>query len=51
LLGYASNYAKQLDLDGEVIRSEMTSGDYKNLVLTFEKHFGDYVDLIVPENL
>ena len=45
LLGYASQYAKQLGLDNKKIQSEMTSGDYENLVNTFDKYFGDFVTL------
>lgn len=45
LLGYASQYAKQLGLDGKQIQAEMTSGDYENLLEVFDKNFGDYVIL------
>jgi len=45
LLGNASSLAKQLGLDGKQIQSEMTSGDYENLVSVFDKYFGDYVIL------
>ena len=45
LLGYAGQFAKQLDLDGAAICTEMMSGDYENLVAVFDKHFGDYVTL------
>ena len=46
LLGYAKQYAKQLGLNYEEIEKEMTSGDYENLVQTFDKHFGDFVTLL-----
>jgi len=46
LLGYAKQYARQLGLDFEQIQKEMTSGDYENLVQTFDKYFGDYVTLL-----
>lgn len=46
LLGMASTFAKQLGLDGKAIDKEMTSGDYENLITVFDKHFGDYVDLV-----
>lgn len=46
LLATASNLAKQLGLDGEAIHKEMTSWDYENLIQVFDKHFGDYVDLV-----
>ena len=46
LLGYAKQYATQLGLDNEKIQEEMKSGDYENLVQTFDKYFGDYVTLL-----
>ena len=45
LLGNASSLAKQLGLDDKQIQSEMTSGDYENLISVFDKYFGDYVIL------
>lgn len=45
LIGYARNYAKQLGMDVSAVIAEMTSGDYENLVDTFEKYFGDFVIL------
>ena len=45
LMGYAKKFARQLDLDGNQIIEEMESGDYENLVTTFDKYFGDYVIL------
>ena len=50
LLGYASRYAKDLGLNAKQIQSDMTAGDYKHLVHVFEKHFGEYVDLVLPED-
>lgn len=46
ILGRASRLAKELGLDAKTITEEMTKGDYEHLCDTFEKHFGDYVDLI-----
>ena len=46
LLGYASQYAKQLGLDSKKIQDEMTTGDYENLVKVFDKHFGNFVTLL-----
>lgn len=43
LLGYAQSLSKQLGLDYKQIRGEMTSGDYKNLVNVFDRHFGEFV--------
>jgi len=45
LLGIASDYAKQLGFDVKLIRKEMMSSDYENLIKVFDKYFGDYVDL------
>jgi hypothetical protein len=45
LLGYAGTFSKQLGLDTKKIQSEMMSGDYENLVNTFDKYFGDFVTL------
>ncbi len=45
LLGQAKRYARQLDMDFNVIQKEMTSGDYENLINTFEKYFGSFVTL------
>jgi hypothetical protein len=45
LMGYANKFARQLDLDANQIIEEMQSGDYENLVATFDKYFGDYVIL------
>lgn len=46
LLGYASQYAKQLGLDDKKIQEEMKSSDYENLVQTFDKYFGEFVTLL-----
>lgn len=45
LLGYAKKLASQLDLNFDVIRTEMTSSDYENLIQVFDKYFGEYVIL------
>ena len=45
LLGAAKGYAKQLGLDFDQIQKEMMSGDYENAVQTFDKYFGEFVDL------
>lgn len=50
LLGIAQRYAAQIGLDWPAINADMTSGNYKHLVETFDKHFGDFVDLILPRN-
>ena len=45
LLGQAKRYAKQLDMDFDLIKKEMISGDYENLINIFEKYFGSFVTL------
>ena len=45
LMGYASRFAKQLDLDPKVIVNEMKSGDYENLLRVFDGYFGSFVIL------
>lgn len=45
LLGYANRLAKQLGLDGKKIQSDMTSGDYENLLKVFDSNFGEFVTL------
>lgn len=57
ILGMAANLADQLKeidpekYDKDRIIKEMTSSDYKNLVLTFEKYFGDFVKIYNSEIL
>lgn len=45
LMGYATNFAKQLGLDHRLIVQEMRSGDYENLLKVFDTYFGDFVIL------
>jgi hypothetical protein len=45
LMGYASKFARQLNLDGSTIIAEMKSGDYENLLKVFDSYFGEYVIL------
>ena len=45
LMGYARQFAKQLGLDSNKIITEMTSGDYENLLEVFDKNFGSFVIL------
>lgn len=46
LLAYAKRIARQLHMDGDAITTEMKTGDYENLVETFDKYFGEYVILL-----
>lgn len=45
LMAYAKRFAKQLGKDGDAIVKEMMSGDYENLLLVFDREFGDFVTL------
>jgi hypothetical protein len=48
LLGTASKLGRQLGLDSdeiEIILRNMRSGDYENLIQTFDKNFGSFVTL------
>jgi|TARA_R110000765_G_scaffold138100_1_gene237824 hypothetical protein len=48
LLGLAKNFAGQLGystLESKALQTEMTSGDYENLLLAFDKAFGSFVIL------
>ena len=45
LIGLADKLSEKIGLDKEKIYKEMTSGDYENLVQTFDKHFGSFVIL------
>lgn len=51
ILGMAKNFCSQLETadpekyNWETINQEMTSGDYKQLVNTFEEYFGDFVTI------
>jgi hypothetical protein len=49
LMGYANRFGKQLGLDTDKIIEEMKSGDYDNLVKTFDSYFGDFVILYTSE--
>ena len=43
LLGIARDLAIKLDLDWNYIHTEMTSGDYENLLQVMEHYFGDVI--------
>lgn len=43
LLGYATNWAKQMGKDPKPIITEMMSSDYENLVNVLDREFGSVV--------
>ena len=51
LIGTARRFAQQIGLDHKQITEEMMSGDYQHLIETFDKYFGDIVDLVTEEEI
>lgn len=52
LLASVESLGRQVGLSQteiEAIQDDMRSGNYKHLVETFDSHFGNLVDLILPE--
>lgn len=45
LLGYAKSFCKDLGIDYNKVKTEMTSSDYENLLEVFDKYFGHFVTL------
>lgn len=45
LLGFAKNFCDQLSLDWDAVRTEMTAGDYENLIKVFDSYFGTFTIL------
>jgi hypothetical protein len=46
LIGRAVRWGGQLGLDVPKVREEMMAGDYENLILVFDKYFGEVCDLV-----
>ena len=42
LMGYAKRFARQLNLDADVIIKEMQTSDYENLLRVFDNYFGSF---------
>ena len=45
LMAHVTQLARKLGIAPDPIITEMTSGDYENLVNVFDKHFGKFVIL------
>ena len=45
LLGIAKGLCKQLEIEDDIILDDMRSGDYEQLIETFDNYFGDLIDL------
>jgi len=46
LMAHAKNFAKQLEMDGDIVVKEMMESDYEHLVQTFDRYFGSFVTLL-----
>ena len=46
LLGYAKQFARDLELNGDLIVRDMMSSDYEHAIKVFDSHFGDFVTLL-----
>ena len=45
LMGYASQFCRQIGIDKKKVLQEMMAGDYENLLKVFDSYFGDFVIL------
>jgi hypothetical protein len=43
LLGIAKDLCHKIGIDWEKVQSEMTSGDYENLLQVMDEYFGDFI--------
>jgi len=46
LISYARRWSRDLGLDYDSIKDDMTSGDYEHLLEVIEKHFGEYIIML-----
>ena len=46
LMGKAKGFARDLNLNGDLIVRDMMSSDYEHAVKVFDSHFGDFVTLL-----
>jgi hypothetical protein len=51
LMATARSLSRKLGLDFEDILDDMKASDYHHAVYVFDKHFGQYVDLILPPGI
>ncbi|AUI88846.1 hypothetical protein BS333_20960 (plasmid) [Vibrio azureus] len=51
LISLARKLSVQLDLDGEKIQKRMIAGNYYSAVNIFDAYFGDFVTLLVSEDI
>lgn len=46
LISFATRFAAQMNIPREQVIREMMSGDYDNLTIVFERHFGSIATVI-----
>ena len=46
LMGKAKQFARDLELNGDLIVRDMMSSDYEHAIKVFDSHFGDFVTLL-----
>lgn len=51
LIGTAKTIAQQLDIPYKPITDAMMSKDYLYAIFVFNREFGEYIDLILPEGV
>ena len=45
LMGLARRICKEMGADPDPVIADMTNSDYEHLIDTFDRYFGEYVDL------
>lgn len=50
LLEYAETLSEALGMNTNGIQQEMMDGDFSHLVITFNKYFGSYIELLDNDN-
>lgn len=51
LLGIAQKFSNNLKKDTKKILQEMESADYGNLVYVFNREFGQYFEILLPQGM
>jgi hypothetical protein len=51
LISIASKLSKLIEKDGATITNEMIASDYRNAVYVFNREFGEFFDIILPEGM
>lgn len=51
LIGLVNRLSKKVDKDSKAIIKEMMAADYGNAVYVFNREFGDFYDIILPQHM